>query len=469
MSPLTYVCNLSLTSGVFPDKMKLAKVLPIFKGGDKHIFTNYRPVSLLPQCSKVLEKLFNIRLNEFVTKHSILCPNQYGFRKGHSTALALAESVEVIKQSLERNLYVLGIFIDLRKAFDTINHEILIEKLYNYGVRDNSLEWIRSYLLNRTQYVQVGEAISSHKRVSCGVPQGSILGPQLFLLYINDIVKVSEAMWPILYADDTNILCSGKDLGQLIDSTNQVLENLHDWFNANKLSLNLQKTKFMLFGKRSLNENIILRVNDQRLERVTEFKMLGVIMDNLLTWKPQIAAAQKNLASSVSVLWKVRNLLNYSSLRSLYYGLVDPRLCYCAEIWGQSFKSNLWPLIKLQKRSIRILHHKDNRAHTNDLFKVSEILKVPEIIDYHMMQIVHRAYIENLPTNLQRMFTLCEDIYNLRGKVKFKVNKCKTTRMKQGITCQGIRLWNDLPLEIKHANSFKVFKRELKKRFISKY
>ena len=225
----------------------------------------------------------------------------------------------------------------------------------------------------------------------------------------------------------------------------------------------------MTFGKRLLNVNVTLQVNGHQIERVAEFKMLGVILDNLLTWKPQIASAQKKLASGVSVLWKVRNSLNHSSLRSLYYGLVAPRLYYCAEVWGQSFKTNLWPLIKLQKCSLRILHRKPYRAHTNDLFKSSGILKLNNLIDFSMLQIVYKAYRETLPNNLQLMFTLRSDAHNLRGRVKFKVNTIKSTRMQQAVSVRGVKLWNDLPLCIKQANSLREFKSAIKRRLISEY
>ena len=182
--PLTHICNLSFETGVFPEKMKVAKVVPLFKSGEKNVFTNYRPVSLLPQFSKILEKLFNKRLEKFLTKNTILSDTQYGFRENMSTSLALMELIEDITQSLDTHRHTIGVFIDLKKAFDTIDHKILLKKLSHYGLRGKSNDWIKSYLESRKQYVKLENCESDQMNVVCGVPQGSILGPKLFILYI---------------------------------------------------------------------------------------------------------------------------------------------------------------------------------------------------------------------------------------------------------------------------------------------
>ena len=201
--PLKHIFNLSLLNGVFPDSMKIARVIPLFQSGNTKEFSNYRPISLLPQFSKILEKMYH----SFIDSNQVLYKSQYGFRKQMSTSLAIIELVEEITNSLDNHESTVGFFIDLKKAFDTVDHSILIEKLYHYGIRGTANKWICSYLMNRYQYVTINGTNSDYMNVLCGVPQGSILGPILFILYINDTL-----LKPILFADYTNLFYSGKDI-----------------------------------------------------------------------------------------------------------------------------------------------------------------------------------------------------------------------------------------------------------------
>ena len=200
---LKHICNSSLEQGIFPDDMKIARVIPLLKAGDKQNVSNYRPISLLPQFSKILEKVFNNRLMNFVESKNMLYLRQYGFRKGMSTSMAIMELMEDITSAVDRGKLTIGI-IDLKKAFDTVDHNILIEKLEHYGVRGIAKKWITSYLANRKQYVYFNDVNSNQANITCGVPQGSIIGPSLFILYVNDICNVSSLLKSILFADDTS-------------------------------------------------------------------------------------------------------------------------------------------------------------------------------------------------------------------------------------------------------------------------
>ena len=242
LKPLTHIVNLSFKTGVFPNKLKTAKVLPVFKKGDPQTFENYRPISLLSCFAKIIERLMFNRVHDFLEAFHILCKGQYGFRPKHSTELALADALDKLCTSLDDNNISMGVFLDLSKAFDTIDHSILLAKLETYGIRGNVLEWFNSYISNRSQYTYYKGMKSSLKDICCGVPQGSILGPLLFIIYMNDIYFVSDKADIILFADDTNIFFKHKSADLLYDTASIELSKICNWFSANRLSLNKSKT-----------------------------------------------------------------------------------------------------------------------------------------------------------------------------------------------------------------------------------
>ena len=244
--PLAHVCNMSLMQGVFPQELKLANVLPLYKSGDPQLFNNYRPVSLLPTLSKVLEKVMYTRLMSFLEINDILIGNQFGFRRSHPSYMALMVMINEISQALDSGEHVVGIFLDFSKAFDTVNHSILLKKLYHYGIRGNALEWFENHLSGRQQYVTYNGFSSSTKYIKCGVPQGSILGPLLFLVYINDLQRVCKSSTPILFADDTNLFYKNLDKSILEDQINNELKHVSLWLKVNKLSIHWMSQRLII-------------------------------------------------------------------------------------------------------------------------------------------------------------------------------------------------------------------------------
>ena len=251
-SSITLIINQSLTTGIFPERLKIAKVIPIYKKDDVKMFENYRPISILPAISKILEKTIFNQLHDYFQDNKLYCKNQYGFRRNHSTEYAALELIDRVILDMDKSEIPFSIFIDLSKAFNTLDHNILINKLQYYGIKGRPLDLFQSYLSNRRQYVQFGNNKSDTTEITTGVPQGSILGPQLFIIYINDIIKFSTLFHTIIYADDTTLvgkfrdfeLCNGHSLSENI---NYEITKLTDWLNVNKLSLNTKKTKLMIF------------------------------------------------------------------------------------------------------------------------------------------------------------------------------------------------------------------------------
>ena len=342
-------------------------IIIIIKSGLTSLFTNYRPVSVLPAFSKILEKLVYNRLVKYLEKYDILSSNQYGFRKNHSTFHALVHLYEKISAAIDSKQIALGLFIGLCKAFETVNHEILSKKLEFFGIRGLALEWFRSYLSGRLQQVQYDGQTSMPKVIRCGVPQGSILGPLLFLIYINDLCQVSNILDVILFADDTNIFYSYKDPNFLNTIVNTELDKLSSWFQANRLSINVKKSNFVIFKSAQNRQNLDFSffIDNNQIDRVEEVVFLGVILDQNLNWKSHIHNVARKISKSFGIIYKASFCLNEASLRTLYFSLVYPYLCYCVGVWGSTYPSNLKRVVTLQKRAIRIISKSKFDAHTD--------------------------------------------------------------------------------------------------------
>ena len=292
ITPLHYLINMSLETGFVPSEMKLAKIVPVFKEGNCHEYTNYRPISLLNSFSKLLEKIVSKQLIRFLNINQIIYKHQYGFRAGHSTSHSVLHLTDEIYKALNQKPSgkTLTIFIDLKKAFDTVDHEILLKKMSTYGIRDSANLWFKNYLRDREQFVSIHGIESGTKKMSCGVPQGSVLGPLLFLLFINDLPNGTEFL-TLLFADDTTFQVSDSDLNKLFDVANFELEKASVWFTANKLTLNVKKTKFMLFSEGQSNiGNNSLKIGDTIIEQIGSncrekyFKFVGHVLDDNLSW-----------------------------------------------------------------------------------------------------------------------------------------------------------------------------------------
>ena len=464
--PLLSLINLSLSSGTFPDKLKIAKITPILKTGDACLVQNYRPITVLPAFSKIFERVVYNRIFKFITDNKILCSNQYGFRPGHSTSHALISFVNKVANTVDSNNYLAGVFLDLSKVFDTLDHAILLQKLEIYGVTEIAHKWITDYFTNRKQFVLVNESKSCLHNQICGVPQGSILGPLFFILYINDLPNCSNTLCSILFADDTSLFIEHKDPNILINQLNCESQNVSDWLRANKLSINVSKTKLIIFRprQRSLPNISPLIIDNNVVELVESTKFLGVYIDQHLTWKTHINVISKKIAKSIGLTYKANFYLHQNSLLLLYYALIYPYLTYCNLIWASTYVTNLQRIYLLQKRAVRLISKSDCRAPSKPLFAKMKILDIFSIYSLQASSFMYLYHKNKLPLSFSEVFQTGSQIhhYSTRTSESYRSHSCRTNFKKFSILFQGPKIWNSLPMHIKAVSSFQSFKQLMK-------
>ena len=414
IDPLFHIFKLSFSCGVVPVQFKIAKVIPIFKAGDSSSMDNYRPISLLSSFSKILEKIVASRLTAFFESCNLLSKWQFGFRSEHSTSHPMVHFLNKVTESLNVKKHTISIFCDLKKAFDTCNHEILFLKLKKYGINDTELLWFKSYLMDRKQFVSVKNKSSPLLNITLGVPQGSILGPLLFLIYINDL-PLSSSFLSLLFADDTTLLLSHDNLQTLIQLVNTEFRKVCEFFRINKLVLHPDKTKFILFSRSNVaNENVELFCNNNNpsqdipdlihpitrvfsSDEVPAIKFLGIFFDPDLNFKYHISLLKSKLSKALYALRTVRNSLGSSSLLLLYYSIFHCHLIYAITIWSCSRSGPINDLFKMQKSAVRIISGSSYNSHTEPLFKKLKILPLPDLITFSKIQFMQRFSQKFLP------------------------------------------------------------------------
>ncbi|XP_048580104.1 uncharacterized protein LOC116603374 isoform X1 [Nematostella vectensis] len=465
---LTYIFNNSIISNCFPDEWKMARVLPLFKKGSKTIPDNYRPISILPVISKLMEKIMYEQLYDHFTANQILSEQQFGFRRLHSTVSALLDSTNSWYINMDRQKFNLVVFLDLKKAFDTVNHDILLRKLELNGITGNALLLIQSYLSNRKQKCQLNSTVSSESKITCGIPQGSILGPLFFLLYINDLPECLLHTTPRLFADDTNLTASGSTVGEVELAMNSDLEQVKEWLLANKLSLNVAKTEFLLIGShhklRTLPCKPSISIDNKELKQVQQSRVLGVEIDEHLNWDQHIDSLAKKVSSGIGAMKRISEFANQNTLVSIYNAIIQPHLNYCSEVWDTLGQCNTIRLQKLQNRAARVITNRSNDTPATEA--LAELgwqnleTQRAKTKAKQMFKVLH----DMAPNCLTDLFSLKKNItnYNLRGSsTSLQLPLPKTEFMKKSFSYDGAKLWNSLPEASRDCTSLSSFVREL--------
>lgn len=438
VGPLTILFNKCSAEGNWPVDLKISRVLPIHKKGNYNCMDNYRPISIIPIISKVFEIIIKDRLVSFLDKHSIISPNQYGFKKHTSTIHALLHIIESIVEGFDEGYCTTMVLCDLTKAFDCVNINILLTKLEYYGVRGTPLQLFRSYLTDRRQYVVVNDNKSDLLPITSGVPQGSVLGPVLFLIYINDLPTSVDSRACALFADDTTFLTRGGELSNM-----ECLNKAKEWLASNNLKLNESKT------------NTINFTSDKWASKSNPVTLLGIILDPTLNWSAQIDFLCSKLSSAIFILRQLSPCLERNTLRIAYFALFHSRLLYGTIFWGNSSRVN--KIFILQKAAVRLLANAPFGSHCRELFKEFGILPVPCIFIYESLLLIHKKI---------NSFSSHSDIhqYNTRNAESLI---CPFSRIKAAeLNKLDLKLYNNYVNHFSNVNikslSVKLFKKHIK-------
>lgn len=468
--PLSHIFNECLAQGIFPDRLKYAKIVPIHKKGKKTLLGNYRPIALLSSFSKILEKIIAIKLIKFLTKNKIISRYQFGFVEGRSTEHAIFSFIDKLLRTLDKKQLSMGIFADLTKAFDCVDHKLLLEKLEQYGVRGITNHLFKSFLENRKQVTvikhcvnnEISTILSDIGLTQVGVPQGSILGPLLFIIFINDFPESISTGSAIMFADDTNILVTSPNKVTLEENTRQAITDMTRWFQNNKLVLNVNKSALINFtitnkGKQQSIENNKLDSGIGKLQPVHNIRFLGLIVDRNLTWNEHLDKICNKLSSLCFAVYTLKNICSYNTVLSYYFSNVHSIINYGIIFWGKS--SNWKKVFRLQKKIVRIINHKDARTHCRPLFKENKIMTLPSLYMYRSILF----YMENIE------YVKNSDIhkYSTRNANNIHQISHNTKKYTLNPSYSGAKLLNHLPVHLKIIGHHQKFKRYLKSYFLN--
>lgn len=377
--------------------------------------------------------------------NNIIHEHQFGFQKNKSTYMPILLLQEIVTKAFEHGEFTLGVFLDIKKAFDTVHINILLQKLQRYGVKHTAFEMLSSYLYDRKQSVKIHNTYSSLTKVKMGVPQGSILGPLLFLLYINDLPLLSSDMTCLSYADDTAIIFKSKDLYTLQTTVNMRLALINDWFNANYLTLNASKTYTQLYTTRFSSFKLDIHLSDKPIEEKENVKYLGIFIDKSLKFNKHIHYISTIVSRNIGIISRVRHCLDTKITHLLYNTLILPYLNYCCIIWGSNYDSQLQKLFILQKRAVRLIEHIYPPQSSEPIFKKYKILKVKDIAKSQMLLVMHKFITNQLPKVFDNLYSLYpSDTSNTRHIPHLEQPFSNRNYRLFTSSCLGPKLWNSI-------------------------
>lgn len=454
-------------SGQVPNEWKTAKISAIFKKGSKQDPGNYRPISVLPTISKIMERIVHNQLYDYLQTHNILSQEQSGFREKHSTQTSLHFLTEKFYNSLNNNEIIGMIALDLRKAFDTVNHAILLQKLDAYGIKGIAHGWFESYLEGRSQIAAVNGELSEPQNITTGVPQGSILGPLFFIIYVNDLPNSLKHCETNMFADDTTIYINGKDITLVSELLQNDLANIYEWLNTNKLSLHIGKTNSMLICNRQKQRHLqtnqlSINLEGQNLAQVDHLPYLGVELDNHLSFNPQLDKTCNKISRALGVLKRASKHLPIESRTTLYNTLVLPHFDYACTVWSNTSMTNLTRLQRLQNRGMRILLKEGPRAHITDMLVQLKWMSVKQRLQLKLSTLMYNITHNQTPAYM-RNFCEIRSQHTHNTRASSGNNLFKEMAHQYSLNSKGVNCWNNIPPHIRQLPSLLTFKTAVSK------
>lgn len=467
IDPLTSAVNQWFRSNDLPSSMKVGRTKPLHKGGDPSQCGNHRPVSIPSNFSKLCERILSKRLNEFVEKAEIISNRQYGFTNNSNTTGAALNLVVNLVQSVENKKYTAVLFLDVSKAFDCVDHQVLLAKIEELGIRGPANRLIEDYLFGRMQKIVEPNCISDSRTVRCGIPQGSPLSSTLFLLYINDIFELRLNGTLQLFCDDGACSYSANSLDELNSMINEDLILLDRWFYNNLLTFNVAKTKFMLITQRNLRTNdfATISLNGTEVERVYQHKYLGLMIDSSLSWKPHIELIKSKVRPFLAVLRRCHYLLDTRTRLSLYYSHIHSHLMYMISVWGSAAGVELDRLQVLQNKAIRHIfwteYHRDGMS-TDQLFRVKRIMNIDALIRYENILTVYKIKTGRLRSGFGLSTNNETGLRSGRRQSLVGVPPSRTNYQRNSVLHRGVNWYNELPSGVRGAATLEQFKKNVK-------
>ena len=455
VSPLVQIINLSFCSGVFPSRLKSAIIKPLYKKGDKNDVCNYRPISLLNFFSKIIEKIINDKLHSYLNKYQIISTHQHGFCRGRSVDTAIYDYTSNIHNCIDRRAPCVGLFVDLSKAFDTVNHSLLLRKMERYGIAGVVLDLFRSYLSHRQQRVCVGGDMSVPISLDIGVPQGSILGPTLFLLYVNDLPGALHGVDVSLYADDINVLISADSMEGLVAKASAAYESVTKWLSLNRLIINSAKTKCLMFSGGDDIAQIQLGRVSVRID--TSCRLLGLEVDDSLSWSNHIAGLATKLSRSCYALHQLKRSCGLEVVKTFYFSNFYSQMRFGVIHWGMN--SNSSRIFILQKRAIRIMFSIPRGESCRAIFKDHGLMTFYDVYILEILCFVYRFK--------ERFDNSTEHGYHTRHSHRLLPIRHRYSAYQRSLNYMGCKLFNALPNKCRSVGTFLRFRNNVKHLLLS--